>query len=206
MNNAGIMAQHPWLTEDGYEAQFGVNHMGHFLFTKLLLPTLEKTAKQPGADVRIINLTSDGHKAAPSGGFLPETVKTDMGNWLTWRRYGQSKLANIFFTEELTRRYPDILSVAVHPGPVQTNLATPLIERSLIAKYVLMPLLSLVITSVQDGARNQLWAATAPRENVKNGKYYVPVAKQVEPSYKAEKDIAQKLWDWSDKEVKEKGF
>lgn len=207
INNAGIMAQAPWLTEDGYEAQFGVNHMGHFLFTRLLLPTLQKTAKQPGADVRIINLTSTGHQAAPTGGFLPETVKTDMKEWLTWRRYGQSKLANILFTEELTRRFPEILSVAIHPGAVATNLANPLVERSMFARYLFAPFLSLITVSVQNGARNQLWAATAPRDTVKAGKYYEPVGKEKTPSYnKAKKDVAQTLWDWSEKEVQVNGY
>lgn len=183
--------------------------MGHFLFTKLLLPTLEKTAKQPGTDVRIINLSSAGHQGAPSGGFLPETAKTDMKDWNTWRRYGQSKLANILFTEELTKRYPDILSVAIHPGRVATNLATELMDRSILAKYTftsLASLGSLFFTSAQDGAHNQLWAATASRDVVKPGKYYVPVAKEAKPKYTADKDVAKKLWEWSEKEVKEKGY
>lgn len=65
------MAQPPSLTKDGFEAQFGTNHVGHFLFTKLLLPTLQKTAAEPNSDVRIINLSSEGHKFAPSVGFDP---------------------------------------------------------------------------------------------------------------------------------------
>ena len=61
INNAGIMAV-PWsMTEDGYEIQFGTNHMGHALLTKLLMPTMLKTAEEPGSDVRVINLSSEGH-------------------------------------------------------------------------------------------------------------------------------------------------
>ena len=124
INNAGVMCLPPSLTKDGYEVQFGTNHMGHALFTKLLMPLLSKTASQPGADVRIISLSSAAEKNTIKGGFVPEKCLTPMETEHEIKRYGQSKLANILFTKELARRYPNITSVAIHPGRVQT----PLIE------------------------------------------------------------------------------
>lgn len=121
MNNAGIMACPPALTKDGYETQFGTNHMGHALFTKLLLPTLQRMAKEPGSDVRIINLSSIGHNLAPNGGIIFDKLKTDMKDYNAFPRYGQSKLANILFNRELAKRYPSIECVAIHPGGVRSK-------------------------------------------------------------------------------------
>lgn len=108
MNNAGIMACPAGLTKEGYEIQFGTNHMGHALLSKLLLPTLQRTAKEPGSDVRIINLSSWGNNFAPKGGLIFDAMKTDMQSYTTFSRYGQSKLANILFNRELAKRYPSI--------------------------------------------------------------------------------------------------
>lgn len=109
-------------TAEGYEIQFGTNHLGHALLTKLLLPVLIKTAEEEGSDVRIINLTSGGEAFAPKGGIAFDELKSDMASHLTLRRYGQSKLANILFTKQLAKRYPMIKSVAIHPGAVNTEL------------------------------------------------------------------------------------
>lgn len=125
MNNAGIMATPPGLTKEGYEIQLGTNHVGHALLTKLLLPTMERTAEKPETDVRIVNLTSAGHQLAPKGGLVLKDDSTIMDHYSTWTRYGQSKLANILFTRQLAKRYPKIRSVAIHPGSVATNLSTP---------------------------------------------------------------------------------
>jgi len=104
-------------TKNGYEIQFGTNHVGHALLTKLLLPTLLKTAKEPGADVRVVAVSSIGHIGAPSQGIEFGELKGDMESYLTLTRYGQSKLANILFVKELNRRYGDkgITAVAIHP-------------------------------------------------------------------------------------------
>jgi retinol dehydrogenase-12 len=79
--NAGVMAIPPGTTEQGYENQFGTNHMGHALLTKLLLPTLLKTAEQLGADVRVVALASIGHIGAPRAGILFDLLKTPMGTF-----------------------------------------------------------------------------------------------------------------------------
>jgi retinol dehydrogenase-12 len=131
MLNAGIMAVPEGVTRQGYEVQFGTNHLGHFLLAKLLLPTLLSTAQSTSlagsasSDVRIVVLSSIGHLLAPlRSGIDFTSLKTDCGGWFSLVRYGQSKLANLLFVKELERRYgkTGIISVAVHPGLIDTNL------------------------------------------------------------------------------------
>jgi NAD(P)-dependent dehydrogenase (short-subunit alcohol dehydrogenase family) len=98
-----------------------VNYIGHFLFTKLLLPVIQQAAESSdiGA-VRIVNVSSDGHaKLAPKEGILFSDINMK-DNFSVWARYGHSKLANVLHSRELAKRYPDILSVSVHPGTVKT--------------------------------------------------------------------------------------
>jgi NAD(P)-dependent dehydrogenase (short-subunit alcohol dehydrogenase family) len=220
MNNAGIMAQPPALTKEGYEIQFGTNHIGHHHLTKKLLPILEKTAAaEPNADVRIINLTSGGHKFAPKPtGFIPETCTTDMASYYTFTRYGQSKLANILFTNELARRYPAITSVSIHPGGVMTGLSRPFADAHPWFSFFFQPLWNLVAMNPTVGAYNQTWASVAPVEGkvgtgkegvrpVKQGGYYVPVAKEGGSSTQAKDgEVAKKLWEWTEAELKKHGY
>ncbi|KAL8784116.1 MAG: hypothetical protein Q9213_004175 [Squamulea squamosa] len=206
MNNAGIMATPLAETEDGYESQFGTNHMGHALFTKLLLPILLDTAKREGSDVRIVNLTSEGHNLAPR----PQGIlfdKTELSKQGPWSRYGQSKLANILFTKELASRYPSITSVAIHPGVILTNLYAPNQQSNLLFRYGVKFIGPLFMADVPTGAFNQLWAATGKKSEVVSGKYYTPVAKASTGSKLAQKkDLAQKLWAWTEKELASKGY
>jgi len=118
MCNAGIMAKPPQLSKDGYEIQFATNHLGHALLIKHLLPIMLGTVEKPGADVRIVLLTSTGWRGHPKGGINFAGLKTtqDFGAFGPWIRYGQSKLANIVYAAELARRYPSIISISVHPG------------------------------------------------------------------------------------------
>jgi retinol dehydrogenase-12 len=205
--NAGVMATPPGLTEQGYEIQFGTNHVGHAFLTKLLLPTLLKTTQDPAADVRVVSLASIGHIGAPLKGIDFNTLKTNMDGLTThtFVRYGQSKLANILFTKELNKRYEDrgIMAVAVHPGVVNTEL-----YRSTVAWPVVGTLVgavkSALWTSVADGVKGQLWAATAPRGLVKSGEYYTPVGVLGQGSAKSsDMALAEKLWEWTEKELAE---
>ena len=118
----------PGTTKDGYEIQFGTNHMGHALLTKLLLPKLLSTANIPDADVRIITLSSVAHEWAPKGGLQLDTVHSEQRKISSRERYGQSKLANILYTNELATRYPAISCISVHPGSVNTGLSRGLKE------------------------------------------------------------------------------
>ncbi|KAL8914866.1 MAG: hypothetical protein Q9172_006998 [Xanthocarpia lactea] len=205
MNNAGIMATPLAETEDGYESQFGTNHMGHALFTKLLLPTLLDTAKEEGSDVRIVNLSSEGHNLAPRPqGIIFDKRKLDKQG--PWARYGQSKLANILFTKELASRYPSITSVAIHPGVIMTDLYVPNQQTNMLMKYGLKFVGPLFMADIRTGALNQLWGAVGKRSEVVSGGYYTPVGKASSGSKWAQKkDLAQELWAWTERELASKG-
>ncbi|MCJ1476059.1 hypothetical protein MMC13_004724 [Lambiella insularis] len=205
INNAGIMGTRPGTTEEGYEIQFGTNHMGHALLTKLLLPTMLATAKQPGADVRILNLSSEGHNLAPSGGILLDKAKLDACN--TWTRYGNSKLANILFAKALAEHYPSITSVSLHPGVIKTGLIEPSKEAGSLLAYAMMAVGPLFYSTIETGAKNQLWAATAKKEDLKNGAYYKPVASFSKGSgYARDGKLKQALWDYTQGELEAKGY
>ena len=217
MNNAGVMALPPGFTKEGYETQFGTNHLGHALFTKLLMPLLLRTAGENGeaADVRIVNLTSGGEMGAPRGkGIVFSDLKTEMGDYHSYTRYGQSKLANILFTRELAQRYPNILSVAPHPGRVKTQLldhrqndgSWTTCLQGVFDKFAR-------VFDVGTGALSQLWAATERgmdekgKRLVKSGQYYWPVGvEQQGTKLCRDESLARRLWDWQEEEFKEHGF
>ncbi len=207
LNNAGIMAKPPSLTKDGYEIQFGTNHMGHALLTRLLLPTLEKTAKEQGdkADVRIVNVSSLGHQFAPEGGLVLEKCKTDLHSISTLTRYGQSKLANILHAKALAKRYPSIKCVAIHPGRVDTRLMRGLGATWPWIKIPMKLFGGMFLVTPEQGALTQLFAATS--KDAKTGSYYVPIAKEDEASdYARDEKLADKLWDWTEKELDAAGY
>jgi NAD(P)-dependent dehydrogenase (short-subunit alcohol dehydrogenase family) len=197
--NAGIMATPAGTTEQGYEIQFGTNHIGHALLTKLLLPALLETTKQPGADVRVVSLSSAGHAFAPGKGIIFDQLKADMSSTWTLTRYGQSKLANVLFAKELGKRYPQLTAVSVHPGVVNTELYRSTSKWFLVGKFI-DAARRWAYTSVQDGAKNQLWAATA--EGVKNGEYYTPVGVLGQGSRLSDDGgLAEELWVWTEREI-----
>ena len=202
--NAGIMAVPNAVTKDGYEIQMGTNHIGHALLTKLLLPTLEENAKTK--DTRIIVLTSQG--AFMSRGIDYDVVKTDgkkktyLGG--TQLLYGDSKLANIYWAQQLALRYPSITSVSVHPGIVATRLVS---SQSTFHRFVIAISAKLMqsnghLTPAQ-GAYNTLWAATVDKKDITTGEYYEPVGNLGDKN-KFAKDTAasKKLWEWTEEELK----
>ena len=117
INNAGIMACPYWKTEDGFEMQFGVNHLGHFLLTNLLLDRLKEA---PAA--RIVNVSSIAH--AMTKGINFDDINSEK-SYSAWTAYGQSKLANILFTRSLARRLEGttVTTTSLHPGTIRTELA-----------------------------------------------------------------------------------
>ncbi|KAJ1334922.1 retinol dehydrogenase 12 [Microdochium nivale] len=196
--NAGIMAGAPGATEDGYEIQFGTNHMGHALLTKLLKPLLLKTAEQHGG-ARVVVLSSAGHSYTPTGGIDFSTLKTPGDTLNSWQRYGQSKLANILFAKELARRYPQIKAASLHPGVIKTNLSSTAKSNSWLMS-VIVPLTSKFITDVETGAHGQLWASTS--NDVVSGTYYTPVgATGGGKAPTNDEELAKKLWEWTEKEL-----
>ena len=207
INNAGIAGQPHGLTRDGYELVFGTNHMGHALLTKLLLPLLQKTARSArDADVRIVILSSSGELMA--SGIKFDKLKTDMKSFHPLSVYAQSKLANVLHGRELARRHPELLSVSVHPGRVQTNISNVVLSTWSLTSCIQTVLDTLAGTlTVEQGALCQIWAATWKREDVENGEIYWPVGKGNQGS-KLSKDqnLAKKLWEWQEDEFKKLGY
>ncbi|KAH3951034.1 hypothetical protein HBI56_088630 [Parastagonospora nodorum] len=208
LNNAGIMAKPPGLSVDGYEIQFATNHLGHAMLTKQLMPFLLKASEAPDSDVRIICNTSDGYEISRmiKGGisFAELESGSTMSRTLLgqWQRYGQSKLANILFAAELARRYPQIKSVAIHPGVVETPLLTDLAGFDKYFTLWTCKLQGVPIMKPHEGAYNQLWcAAGAKKEVLRNGGFYRPVGRDDTDTLKGEgsnAELAAKLWDWTD--------
>ena len=205
INNAGIMAQPEGLTPDGYEVQFGTNHVGHALLTKLLLPVLEKTSQQPGSDVRVVSLSSAGHAFAPRGGIKFPALTTSMADYSTFARYGQSKAANILFASELARRYPSITSVSCHPGVIDTELSNAYKSGNGLKGRAFGAVLVLLGKSISKGTKNQLWCATG--KGVVSGRLYFPVGVvHTGRGFPDDKALGKKLWDWTEEELAKKGY
>jgi NAD(P)-dependent dehydrogenase (short-subunit alcohol dehydrogenase family) len=168
INNAGVMFPPPGVTKDGFELQFGTNHLGHFALTGLLLSHLTGV---PGS--RIVTVSSNGHKAG----------RIDMGDLQSVSRvnpmaaYGRSKLANLMFTYELQRRLEaaglPTIALAAHPGTARTELTR---HMSAVSNAAMSPRFRLLNSWwVQDqemGALPTLRAATDP--DAMGGTYYGP--------------------------------
>ncbi|MFI9766021.1 oxidoreductase [Streptomyces sp. NPDC052415] len=159
VNNAGVMALPYGTTEDGFERQFGVNHLGHFALTGLLLPVLLRT---PGA--RVVTVSSLMHAVAG----IDLTDLNSERRYRRWIAYSRSKSANVLFTHELARRLAahgaDVVAAAAHPGYAATNLqaAAPRMAGRRIAERVMGLGNRLVAQSADAGALPTLYAATAP--------------------------------------------
>lgn len=162
INNAGVMMCPEGRTADGFETQFGTNHLGHFAFTAGLMPALA-----PGA--RVVTLSSGAH--------LRGTCDLEDLNWE--RRdydpnlaYAQSKTANIWFASELQRRYGDrLLSLSVHPGVIQTDLARHLPAAVVDGMREGFEKAGIAVKNVPQGAATSVWAATAPELTEHGGAY-----------------------------------
>ncbi|ORX92059.1 dehydrogenase with different specificitie [Clohesyomyces aquaticus] len=198
--NAGIMAMPKGLTADGYEIQFGVNHLAHALLIKTLLPLLLSTSTLADADVRIVSTTSLGAGFASTISFDKLRTEHDMSILGPWRRYGESKLANILYVQQLAKRYPVITSTAVHPGVIYTGLVDGLSTGN--RWFVYATTVGSSVT-LEEGAKNQVWAATGRKGDVVSGRFYEPVGK-VGRVFKGVKvvGLAGRLWEWTEGELK----
>jgi len=202
VNNAGVFASPPGLTEDGYEIQFGTNFMGPALLTRLLLPCLEKTAAAPGNDVRVVFVSSALHTVAPKDGLILSEVKTTLERINTMARYGQSKLAEMYFARSLAKSNPAITTIAVHPGVVRTGIMDGPMSNP-IMKWLLRLVGNVASVDISTGTLNQLWACTAPHETITNGGMYYPVGKEFKGRRDAsDEDLAKELWSWTESELK----
>jgi NAD(P)-dependent dehydrogenase (short-subunit alcohol dehydrogenase family) len=205
MNNAGLAEVPAGVSTDGYEIQFGTNYMGPTLFTRLLLPLLQKTAETPNSDVRIINLSSELFKMAPTQGILFTDLCTPMPKINSVARYGQSKLANYFFSKISAEKYPAIKSVALHPGVVNTGIWENMYKKPYVG-WLLSAVMTPLLTNVHDGAKMQLWSATASKKEVKNGAFYTPKGKEYTQAILKNDKLANELFEWTEKEFAKHGY
>jgi NAD(P)-dependent dehydrogenase (short-subunit alcohol dehydrogenase family) len=168
-NNAGVMAIPYSRTADGFEMQFGTNHLGHFALTGLLL---DRLLAADGA--RVVNVSSGAHRM---GQIHFDDLKLEHG-YGKWRAYGQSKLANLLFTYELQRRIEaagaKLISVACHPGYAATNLQAmgPRMSGSAVMETMMGLANRLFAQSAAMGALPTLYAAAAP--DLRGGEYIGP--------------------------------
>jgi len=201
INNAGIMAGPYVKTSDGFESQFGVNHLGHFLLTNILLPVLIKSGSKAHPS-RVVNLSSAGALMfAPKKGILFDDLDGSK-KYQKWERYGQSKIANILFTNELNKRMKenghDVVSISLHPGNIlDTNLQRSLDLRAVGAMLWQIKksrmFMMLESKSLQQGAATTIVCALAP--NVQPDRYYEDCNVSDRVHHAAfDKDIAAKLW------------
>ncbi|WP_371640075.1 oxidoreductase [Streptomyces virginiae] len=165
INNAGVMALPYGRTADGFETQFGVNHLGHFALTGLLLPRLRAAA----SGARIVNVSSGFHVL---GRIDPDDAGlADAGGehgYRRWIAYGRSKTANLLFTHELARRFTaagsPITAVAAHPGYASSNLhsGASKLEGPTLTSWAAALGNAVLAQPTSSGALPTLYAATAP--------------------------------------------
>ena len=215
INNAGVMACPFGRTVDGFETQFGTNHLGHFLLTALLSPAL-----LAGDDPRVVTLSSGGHAWADVDLIDPNFETTPYSPWIA---YGQSKTANALFARELARRggLHGLLSFSVHPGAIITDLGRHLTDELMVemidssaarsAETTPPPNASpgagLTFKSLEAGAATQVWAATAPGLEDLTGGYLAdcgPGVLGADPAqngflpYVRDEQHARSLWEVSE--------
>ncbi|TDZ30386.1 putative oxidoreductase [Colletotrichum spinosum] len=202
VNNAGIMATPDGLTKDGYEIQFGTNHMGHALLTQLLLPTLRKTAAAANPDVRVVFLSSGAEGWAPADTYRLDALRSEMPDVPSRHRYGISKVANVHYAAALAERHREVKVVSVHPGVVATNLAESVIRNSSFFVGMAVYLAAKVAAvSPAKGALNQLWASFSP--DVKSGVFYHPVGVVGKGTRLSEdREKREQLWKWTEDELR----
>jgi NAD(P)-dependent dehydrogenase (short-subunit alcohol dehydrogenase family) len=185
INNAGLAGQRG-VTKDGFELAFGTNHLGHFLFTFLLLDKLKESAPS-----RIVNVASEAHYRATAIDW--KAVRTSTRSAMGFDEYGVSKLANVLFTKELARRLvgTGVTAYALHPGVVATDVwrRVPGLVRGII---------KLFMKSAADGAKTTIYCATEPSLAAQTGRYYED-CKERDPNPIAEDEqLAAELWSRSE--------
>lgn len=200
LNNAGIMMSPYFKTKDGFEAQMGINHLGHFALTGELLEVLNNSHGS-----RIVNVSSGAHKrgAMDFDNLLFENEK----DYSPMKAYGRSKLSNLLFTYELQRKLEkagnNTIAVAAHPGVAKTNLGRYMLKNILVK--LLMPIFWLISQDQEMGALPQIRASVDP--DVKGGEYYGPDGRNETKGHPVKvesneashnKEDAAKLWEASE--------
>lgn len=189
VNNVGIGASQPAITEEGIERLFALNHLSYFLLTHLLLDVVRASAP-----ARIVNVSSDAHRGLRLN-FDDLQSERDWGQ-SGLRAYGRSKLANVLFTRELAQRLAGtgVTANAVHPGMVATDL-----WRNVGGMFgpVIGAVAPLFMRTPEEGARGVVCVATSPEVDGMSGLYFSD-CRPVKPSKAARDDAAaRRLWDIS---------
>lgn len=201
INNAGVMALPTReLTPDGFERQFGTNHLGHFALTGLLLPQLLAAAAP-----RVVTVASLAHR---NGKIEFDNLQSER-SYIPWDAYGASKLANILFANTLDRRarlaHSKLISLAVHPGVSTTNIFANGPGTNNLKALVVRLLAPIMMQNDEAGALPTLYAATSP--NAHGGEYIGPDGFQelkgspavVQPRPQAlDEAVGQQLWTISE--------
>jgi len=188
INNAGL-AGAKGVTAQGFELTFGVNHLGHFLLTTLLLDRL-RAAQKP---TRIVTVASDAHKGPKRIDFDAQLRRTKSTKGL--REYQVSKLCNVLFTQELARRLEgsDVTAYAVHPGVVASNIWREV-------PWPIRPIALRFMITVEEGALCSIHCATAPGIEPLSGGYFEK-GEPKEPSPVATPELGAELWKRSEEWV-----
>ncbi|MEO6920954.1 MAG: SDR family oxidoreductase [Collimonas sp.] len=216
VNNAGVMKTPFGHTKDGFETQFGVNHLGHFLLTNLLTDALKA-----GAPSRVVNLSSAFHEFAMGrkGDIHFDDLNYQRRQFDSWEAYAQSKLANLLHARELGRRLAGtgVTVASVNPGFVRTNLMKVSLPMWL-QRLLVIPVLRLFgMIEPWEGAQSTLHALLAPEVEKQSGAYYSQIAPYKDkasrkggwplrsPNPVAHDDaVAKRLWDASEVLVQDK--
>ncbi|MEA1874710.1 MAG: oxidoreductase [Bacteroidota bacterium] len=192
INNAGVMAPPYTETKDGFELQFGTNHIGHFALMAQLFPLLKKTENS-----RIVTVSS----IASHNGKIHFDDVNFKANYHRWKTYQQSKLANLMFSMELDKRLElsklKTRSYAAHPGVSDTNLFQNMKPNWALKAlgYLLMPIIT---QTANKGALPILYAATSP--NAEPGNFYGPHGKREHKGYPTEAFVPETAKNESDRE------
>ncbi|KAJ7540152.1 hypothetical protein O6H91_10G002800 [Diphasiastrum complanatum] len=198
INNAGVMLCPFDLSKDGIEMHFATNHLGHFLLTNLLLDTMRQTAKESRIEGRIVNLSSVAHIAAYSDAIRFDSLN-DKTRYVDRGAYGQSKLANILHSKELSRRLAaegvNITANAVHPGFIMT----PLMRYSKNLMKFLKFFSSFLWKNVSQGASTTCYVALHPNLKGVSGKYFSDCNEARPNTLATNEELAKRLWEFSQK-------
>jgi retinol dehydrogenase-13 len=207
VNNAGVMNTPFGRTKDGFETQFGVNHLGHFLLTNLLMDALKA-----GAPSRVVNLSSFFHEFAMGrkGEIHFDDLNYEHRPFDTWEAYAQSKLANLLHARELGRRLAGtgVMTASVNPGFVRTNLMKMPLPKWL-QRLLLLPVQRLIgMIEPWEGAQTTLHALLAPEVAQQSGAYFSQIARYQDKTSRAggwplrspnpvalDDDVAERLWN-----------
>ena len=164
INNAGIMACPQSKTTDGFELQLGTNHLGHFLLTNLLLDLIKSSSPS-----RIVVVSSEAYVM---GNISRDDLMCE-NSYGEWKAYGQSKLANILFSNELASKLEGtgVTVNSLHPGVVRTELGRH--GSQTIKKFIIDPIFSHFMKTAWEGAQTSIYLALDPDLNEVTGKYFL---------------------------------